>query len=89
MNSPLGKYSQVVAAIAAIGVIGAYAIALFVNNSQAASQLNPFALLAIGAIFGSSAGSVASVNGTVKEVAALHTRMDQAGIPPAASEQAS
>lgn len=74
---PLGKYSQIVAAIVSIGVIAtALALRAFGTPDTFADNL---ALLAAGAIF----GSFAAVNGIKPAVSAAHKRMDAAGIPPA------
>jgi hypothetical protein len=86
--SPLGKYAQIVAAIAAIGIIAAYAGALLISNQQAGNALHDFALIAIGAIFGSSAGSAVTLNGTNTELSAIHSRLDSAGIASASAATA-
>lgn len=80
MNSPLGKYSQVVAAITALSVIGGYLLAVALSLPGAANEVFTGAFyIAIGAVFGSAAG----VNGWKSEVAALHSRLDRAGLPAA------
>lgn len=87
MNSPLGKYAQLVAAVVAIGTIGAY-IALVVVGTllgidveDATSTLKDFALIALGAVF----GSFATVNGVKGPVESAHSRIDKietaTGIP--------
>lgn len=75
--SPLGKYSQIVAAIIAVGVIGAAVLSRplgfaddFVDNA---------ALIALGAIF----GSFATVNGIRSDITAAHKRLDTINAPPA------
>ena len=78
-NSPLGKYGAIVAAIIAIGVIGAYLVAVLVGNADA-SNLKDFALIAIGAVFGSAAG----VNGWKRDAVAINARLDKMAVPPAA-----
>jgi 4-hydroxybenzoate polyprenyltransferase len=83
-GSPLGKYSQIVAAVVAILVIAA---ALFLHAFRV--SVDPFidnmALIAFGAIFGASA-STAVTNGSIKrDVDALHKRIDAAGVPAAQS----
>lgn len=78
MNSPLGQYAQIVAAISAVGIIAAYFIGTLLAL-PAASDLRDITLIAVGAVFGSAAG----VNGWKRDVQALHTRIDNAGIPAA------
>lgn len=78
VNSPLGKYSQIVAAFTAVGIIGGYVVGL-VANLPGVNNLEPIAYIAVGAVFGSAAG----VNGWKSEVGALHARLDRAGVPAA------
>lgn len=77
MNSPLGQYAQIVAAIAAVGIIGTYLVGTILG-SAATEQLWDITLIAVGAVFGSAAG----VNGWKRDVQALHTRLDKVA-PPA------
>jgi len=77
MNSPLGKYAQIVAAIVAVGVIAAYVIGILAKIDV--SEIRDITLIAIGAVF-SSAGII---NGTKRDLAAIQTRLDKASIPPA------
>lgn len=79
MNSPLGKYSQFVAALVAVGVIASYVMALFLQNPIAENQLRDFAFMAIGAVL----GSAAAVNGVKPSIEAAHTRLDKIGVPSA------
>lgn len=84
MNSPLGQYAPVIASFAAVALIGAYILALFFGGAlnisqQNISSLQDVALIAIGAVFGSAVG----VNGWKQSVNALHTRLDNMGVPPA------
>lgn len=74
MNSPLGVYSQVVAAVVAVGVVGAAVAAHLVGRGDA--YLDNLGLLAIGAVF----GSAATTNNTKRDLAALHARLDAAGV---------
>lgn len=78
VNSPLGKYSQVVASIVALAVIGAYVVAVLLDI-PAAANLQPIALLAVGAVF----GSAAAVNGYKRDQVAIQKRLDAAGVPAA------
>ena len=68
---PLGKYSQVVAAILAVLIVGS-AIVLHALN-QADSFVDNIALIAVGAVFGAAASTAVSnsrVNG-------LNAKVDQ------------
>lgn len=88
MNSPLGKYAQLVAAITAVMVIGAYVAGILFELS-AAPTLKDFALIALGAVFGSSAATNGwkAVNvDTRNQIAALHRRLDTAGAPAARTD---
>lgn len=86
MNSPLGQYGQIVAAITAVGIIGTYLFALLfgvrLGMSEAAlSALDNLAFLAAGAVF----GAAAAVNGVKAPITAAHQRIDKletgTGIP--------
>ncbi len=86
MNSPLGKYSQAVAAGIAVGVIGTYLLAIFARNSLGldhtdVENLKILALIAVGAVF----GSAATINGVKAPLDSAHTRIDKietaTGIP--------
>lgn len=77
MNSPLGRYSQIVAAIVAVGIIALWA---FVETLQAIGivRLSPeglrtAALLALGAVF----GSAATINGVKAPLDSAHSRIDK------------
>lgn len=79
MNSPLGKYGQVVAAIVAVGTIGAYVAVIVVgallgiDTERPTAALRDFALFSIGAVF----GSFAAVNGVKAPIDAAHSRIDK------------
>lgn len=86
MNSPLGKYSQLVAAIVAVAIIGAYILAVMLKNifgmDQASIEdLKILALIAVGAVF----GSAATINGVKAPLDSAHQRIDKletaTGIP--------
>jgi hypothetical protein len=81
-GGPLGKYSQLVAAVVAVGIIAAAIGGRFVG------VVDPFvdnlALLAAGAVFGAAAST--SVNGAA--LTAAHQRLDMLHAPPAAGEAA-
>lgn len=86
MNSPLGKYSQAVAAAIAIAVVAAFILALLLHkvlglSDGDVSALEKFALIAIGAVF----GSAATINGVKAPLEAAHNRIDKietaTGIP--------
>lgn len=86
MTGPLGKYSQVVAALIAIGTIGTALImhaaivilGLSVPEGRTAFVDNA-ALIALGAVF----GAVAAVNGVKPSITAAHKRLDSIHAPPA------
>lgn len=78
MNSPLGKYSQVVAAAVALGIIGAYIVVLTFGGllqvtQQSIDRLGVIALIAIGAVF----GSAATINGVKAPLDSAHARIDK------------
>ena len=85
MNSPLGKYASIVAAVTAIAVIGAWIVAEFLVTLGIATQnpagLKEVALIAVGAVF----GSAVAVNGWKQPLVAAHDRIDMletaTGIP--------
>lgn len=76
MNSPLGPFATYVAAITALLLIGSYALGTLFGV-PGATDLKEFAILAIGAVFGSAAGSYVTTNGLGKTVDALHKRQDK------------
>jgi len=78
MNSPLGKYSQLVAVAVVLMSIGAYLFAALTGN-QAADVLSQYATLAFGAVL----GSAATVNGYRRDQVATNKRLDMLGAPPA------
>jgi len=78
MNAgPLGKYSQAVAAVVAIGVIAAAIVLRFIGQSD--PFIDNIALIAIGAVFGAAAST--SVNGN--SIQSAHRRLDLIAAPPA------
>lgn len=85
MNGPLGKYSQLIAAVVAVVTITtALAIHALGVASPAFGFVDNLALIAFGAIFGANASSAAT-NGTIgRDLKALHARLDAAGTPGAA-----
>lgn len=92
MNSPLGKYGQVVAAVLAVLIVAAwigaeYLHALGLMPGQPAG-LKEVALISVGAVF----GSTATINGVKPAIEAgdrkaeqAHTRLDVIGAPHVAS----
>jgi hypothetical protein len=77
LRSPLGKYGQLVAAVTAIGLIGAYIIALLFQDAlriQAGSldRLQLFAGVAVGAVF----GAASAINGVKEPIDSAHNRID-------------
>lgn len=86
MNSPLGKYSQVVAAGIAVALIGAYLVGVLFQSllgitDENVGRLQIVALIALGAVF----GSAATINGVKAPLDAAHNRLDRietaTGIP--------
>jgi uncharacterized membrane protein len=83
-NSPLGQYAPLVATLSALGIIGAYLAALVFGPAIGVTDANiqslqGLAFVAVGAVF----GSAVSVNGWKQPLAAVHKRLDEAGIPAA------
>lgn len=76
-GGPLGKYSQIVAAAAATGIIAATIILRFLHLSD--TFIDNMALIALGAVFGAAAST--SVNG--EKIEAAHRRLDILSAPPA------
>ena len=82
--SPFGKYAAVVAAGAALLVLGGWVIAaLHIGGIAASSQLDAAAYVVLGAIFGTAAGATTVANGAGKMGAAANTRLDAIGAPSA------
>lgn len=83
MNSPLGQYAQIVAALLAVFVVIAWVVAEYLAGlgilSGLPSGLKEVALIAVGAVFGAQA----TVNGIKPTVDAAHTRLDKLGAPSA------
>lgn len=79
-TSPLGKYAQAVAAVVAIAII-------FVDLALHALQAPPdgfvdnLAFAAFGAVFGATGATIVDRTVLQRDVAAIHTRLDSAGIP--------
>jgi hypothetical protein len=74
-NSPLGAFAAPVAAIAAIGIIGAYLASLFLPGMDAIARTNiqDAAFVALGAVF----GSAVAVNGYKAPLTSAHARLDK------------
>jgi hypothetical protein len=85
MMSPLGKYSQVIAAAMAVAcIVGGGAALVFVPLTEQATTIVMGAFFtALGAVF----GSVATVNGVKPDIQAAHTRLDAVHAPNAAEAQ--
>jgi hypothetical protein len=78
MNSPLGKYSQAVAAVVAVSIISAYLLAVLLGEllslpPASIDRLQVLALIAVGAVF----GSAATINGVKAPLDAAHNRIDR------------
>lgn len=82
--SPLGKYSQIVAALTAILIIIVHlGLVAFLNNQS----LHDAFQFVLGAVFGASA-TTALTNGTVKrDLDALHKRVDAVAPPAPIAEE--
>lgn len=85
VNSPLGKYGQLVAAIIATTIILAWIVAEMLHGmdfmSRQPAGLKEAALIALGAVF----GAAATVNGVKSDIAGAHSRLDRMGAPSASS----
>lgn len=79
--NPLGKYAQVVAAVVALGTI---ASAIFAHLVRPGGDpfLDNLAFVSLGAVFGAQG----VVNGIKRDIGAVNTRLDMAGVPAAKNE---
>jgi hypothetical protein len=88
VNSPLGKYGQLVAAALAVLIVGAWIVGEFLLmlriSVQSPAGLKEVALIAVGAVF----GAAATVNGVKGDIEAAshkaelaHARLDESGVP--------
>lgn len=91
--SPLGRYSAVVAVVAALGLI-AGAVVYRILYREGDAWLDSAAMIAIGAIFAAPVGlavgarqgesaAAAKINGLASQVQAANLRLDAAGAPSA------
>lgn len=83
-HGPLGKYSQMVAAVLAtfivVAAVAMRIIGVFVTGTVfSVPFIDNAAWVALGAVFGASAAT--SVNGN--QIQAAHRRLDQISAPPA------
>lgn len=82
-HGPLGKYSQIVAAVLAsfiiISAVATRIIGAFTGVLIATPFLDNLALIAMGAVFGAAAST--AVNGNA--IQAAHRRLDEIAAPPA------
>lgn len=79
MNSTLGKYAPITAAVTGVGIIGAYLIGSLLSLAGAQS-LEAIAYIAVGAIF----GSAVVANGhkePLRQAAVANARLDALGAP--------
>ena len=85
VNSPLGKYGQLVAAIIATVIILAWIAAELLYGVELLARqpagLKEAALIALGAVF----GAAATVNGVKSDIAGAHSRLDRLGAPSASA----
>jgi hypothetical protein len=85
MTSPLGAYGPLVAAIVGVGVVAVFLLATVFQvalglSDADLSSLRELALLALGAIYGTTAGAASSR----QDIAATNRRLDAIGAPTAA-----
>lgn len=96
-TSPLGKYAEAVTAGAAgliiVVTVGVHAWAAIAAVTLNTAFLDNLALLAVGVLFGSRAaanGAKEAIKPMIlsveRDVQAAHTRLDEAGAPPAGGE---
>lgn len=90
VRSPLGKYSALAAAIAALGILGVYVLGqmyalVILGETSALNSLKDLALIAAGAVFASGAVATNGAGAIQDQLSAVHHRLDQAGIAPASS----
>lgn len=86
-NTPLGRYGPLVAAIVAAITVGAYLFGALLGGVLGIlpvdlAGIKELSLISLGAIFGSTVGMSISTNGLKREVAAVHHRLDEAGMAP-------
>jgi outer membrane lipoprotein SlyB len=87
-STPLGRYGPLVAsATAGLAVLAYLTGALFGGAIGTTpgdlAGLKEIALIALGAVFGSTVGAAVSTNGLQRDVVAAHHRLDKANVPPA------
>ena len=80
-NSPLGQYAPLVAAVTALGIIGAYVLGLLAGAvlnipDTNVRDLQPLALVAVGVVFG-TATSVSTWKQPVEDIHARVTKLEQ------------
>lgn len=79
MGSTLGKYAPLTAAVSGVGIIASYLIGTLLSL-PGAEALQPIALLAVGAIFG-SAVVANGVKEPLRAAAQANARLDTIGVP--------
>lgn len=79
MGSTLGKYAPLTAAVSGVGIIASYLIGTLLSL-PGAEALQPIALLAVGAIFG-SAVVANGVKEPLRQAAVANARLDAVGAP--------
>jgi hypothetical protein len=95
VNSPLGKYGQLVAAALALIIVCAWIVAELLYGMDTLrvqpAGLKEVALIAVGAVF----GAAATVNGVKGDIEAAdhkaslaHARLDASGAAPSSHETA-
>lgn len=86
VTSPLGQYGPLIAAVTAVGVIGAFILSVFVQGvlgmpDTSVQSLRELALLALGAVF----GSAATISASHAEISTANKRLDAIGAPSASA----
>lgn len=78
--SPFGQYAAAVAAIASLGILGAW-VATAIGLFAPSDALNAAALIILGAIFGTGAGALVVANGAGRQATAANMRLDSINAP--------
>lgn len=86
-TSPFGKYAAIIAACAAVMVLGAWIATALIPVLNPVPQLDAAALIVLGAIFGTGAGALVVSNGAHKDAAAANARLDAIAAPSAAASK--
>jgi hypothetical protein len=86
--SPFGRYAGMVAAVAALVVLGGWAVGqLRIAGIESSPQLDAAALVVLGAIFGTGAGALTVANGAGRQAELAEKRLDAIGAPSGAQAE--